>query len=593
FHRTLADGTVRYRSELFALLYSPATERCLAAGFVQGFRQAARIHAEIPPDGSAITLRCVTYPHGAVPDAAAPLCSEPLFLAEAPTPEEALERYLQRLHEHSGGIPARPLTGWSDWQYYRRSKTEAHLLSEAAALKAGAFPVEYIMLDDGFQKSFGDWLEKNDKFEHDVGWVARHMKESGFAPGIWIAPLTAALDSGLAKAHPEWLLKGPGGAILVRDSHMGKIAPLDFTHPGALAWLEDLVRKLVHDHGYRWVKLDGPILRYVEHGVFHERGATPVSMIRRALEVIRRAAGPDVIIEGEGYYGPAFGLVDTQRVTQDIQPEWARLKDTARDNLASLHFHGRFWANNPDAYILRDTPSPYRDMPEEEHVLTRDELELEITALALTGGVAMLTDRMDILKPERAALIDAFLPPHVEAARPLPGELMRCPYPERFILEVRKPWGRWWIGACFNWGERARTFAFPVPKEAKKPVVVDFWKRKLLSAKKRLLRVRVAPHGVRLFSIRETPETPGLVGLTRHFTQGGMEVTRCGSSQRRFELEIAASRAPAAAFIHTAGKKVASLILPEGARSAVRRRVLRISLPPGGPHAIALTWMGR
>ena len=477
------DGTIRYRSDLFAIFHSPMSGRTFITGFVTAFRQATRIHAEIPPDGKALRVRCVTYPHGAVPSIPKPVQSELLYVAEAATPEKALEGYLKLLYKNCGGIKARELTGWSDWQYYRRSKTEEHVTSNVDVLREQGYPVRVVMIDDGFQKSFGDWLDTNDKFKHDMRWVAQYIRDKGFEPGVWIAPFTVRLDSDLAKAHPDWLLKGRDGKLLSRTSHMGDVVALDMTHPEALVWLDRLVRTFVHDYGYKWVKLDGPIIRYIEAGAFYDRDATPVSMIRKSIEVIRKACGPDVVLEGEGYYGPCIGLVDTQRVTQDIQPTWPEMRNTTRDNLASTYWHGRFWANNPDAFILRDTPSPYCEPPQPERVLTRSEIELETTALALTGGVAMLTDRMDILKPERAALIDAFLPVHIEAAKPLAGDFMHSPYPERFVLTIRKPWSKWWIGACFNWDDKPRSFDYPMPGGVKKPVVVDFWKMKLLPVK--------------------------------------------------------------------------------------------------------------
>lgn len=120
--------------------------------------------------------------------------------------------------------------------------------------------------------------------------------------------------------------------------------------------------------------------------------------------------------------------------------------------LASGHFHGRFWVNNPDALILRDTPSPHRGDLQPEHTLSQDELELEITALALSGGVMMLTDDKPDL-PAGAGRAVGRLPPWPAAAAPVPGDLMHPPYPTRYLLPVKTKWGAWFAPAirCFGW----------------------------------------------------------------------------------------------------------------------------------------------
>jgi hypothetical protein len=195
---------------------------------------------------------------------------------------------------------------------------------------------------------------------------------------------------------------------------------------------------------------------------------------------------------------------------------------------------------------------------------------------------------MDILKPERAALIDAFLPVHIDACKPIPGDFMHSPYPERFVLPIKKPWGKWWIGACFNWDDKPRNFDYPIPEGVKKPVVVDFWKKKLLPVKGGKLKLRVEPHGVRLFSIRSRPQKPAHVGLIRHITQGAVEVTRYVSRKNSLEIEIAKSRAPVTAFIYTAGRKVTNAGLPPSSKKSMAKRILKIVMPKGGPHTLRL-----
>jgi hypothetical protein len=100
------------------------------------------------------------------------------------------------------------------------------------------------------------------------------------------------------------------------------------------------------------------------------------------------------------------------------------------------------------------------------------------------------------------------------------------------------------------------------------------------------LRLRVEPHGVRLFSIRRKHSIPSLAGLTRHVTQGGVEVVSYCATQSRLQMKFLPSRGPVTAFIHTAGKQVASLHIPPASKKRLNGKILRLSLPPGGPHTV-------
>jgi alpha-galactosidase len=368
-----------------------------------------------------------------------------------------------------------------------------------------------------------DWLVPNERFPHGIQWLAERIREKGFKPGVWIAPLTAHESSELVREHPDWLLRDAAGQVLSRDTHMGKVHTIDYTAPGAIEWLRTLIRTLVNDFGYRWIKLDGPIRRYYDGGVFRTP-MTSVQHIRLALEVIRKEAG-DAIVEGEGYYGPSIGLVDTQRVTQDIQQDWPRLKHTAQVNLLSTFMHRKLWINNPDAFILRDTPTPAMTVDGvPEYVMDREEVQTEVTALALTGGVVMLTDRMKDLKPERKALVDCFVPVYEEPARPVDlfnGKV--CP--EVFRQRVFAEGESWEVVAVFNWEDEPRAMEAPIGREER--VAFEFWTQKYLGVVRGVLAFDSVPaHGVRLVALRPVLDRPFVMGTSLHVTQGGVELRK-------------------------------------------------------------------
>ena len=299
------------------------------------------------------------------------------------------------------------------------------------------------------------------------------------------------------KKHKDWLVKDKEGKPFKKFSHMGNVYVLDFTVDGVCRWLAKLIKTIVKDYKFRYIKLDGPILRYYTGGVFSKKNVTPVQVIRKALTIIRKNS-KGALIEGEGYYGPSIGLVDVQRTAQDIQTAWYSLRNNVQLNLISNYLHNKWWINNPDAFILRDTSTPnHYEEGKAENILTNDEVELEISGHILSGGEVMLTDRMSVLNYERRGLASKFLPPYGKAAKAL-DMFNGAEYPNIFKLEKQ---GEIWI-AVFNWSEKGRNFNID-PKilklKKKKYAVKDYWEDKAVALKK---TVYVRPHAVKLFVLR-------------------------------------------------------------------------------------------
>lgn len=485
------------------------------------------------------------------------LQSETLLIRQADNLWEAHALWAEELSEHYSALRVKgSRVGWSDWQYYRRDVTQADVLENLEIIKSGDWGIEYILIDDGYQANMSDWLEANERWPGGVSAVIRKILEAGLSPGLWVAPLTASEHGRLPREHPDWLVKGKDGRPLEDRSHMGAVYAIDFSKPEPLEWLKSLIRTIVREWGVKWIKLDGPILRYYEGARFADPKMTAVQVIRRALEAVREATGPDVVIEGEGYYGPSIGLVHTQRVTQDIQTAWPRLRHTTYTNLMSAFMHNRLWTNNPDAFVLRDTPTPhYRPEEREEHVLSDDELRHEVTALALTGGVVMLTDRMSILSPERAVLIRAFIPPYDGAVEPVgfkPGPWE----PNTWRLRIRRDFEDWWVVAQFNWTEEEMPFELDLAGVTGEPGrwhVFDFWQRRYLGLAAGVVDGVVRPHGVRLASVRRDTARPQLVGTDIHVTQGGVEIEEMEWDQGGHILRIVVvqpAEASARLFLH-------------------------------------------
>jgi len=540
------ERRIGFSAEMLAVFRSEGSGETCLLGYATVCDQAAGFLITRPRDAFEnvrIESRCDVEGIRLLPGEE--IHSETLLILPTDDPWRAVKEYAGMLRErYVGDLPAKQLAGWSDWQYYRREVREEDVTLNLETLAAERYPIEYVLVDDGYQSNMSDWLTNNEKFPRGIQWLAEQIRAKGFVPGVWIAPLTAHESSTIARENSDWLVRSRDGDILTHNTHMGKVHAIDYTVEAAQAWLRSLLRTLVRDCGFGWIKLDGPIRWYYSNAAFGVP-MTSVQHIRLTMQIIREET-TGAILEGEGYYGPSLGLVDTQRVTQDIQQDWPRLKHTAQVNLLSTFMHRAWWINNPDAFILRDHPSDRFEFDgQPEGVMNDEELQTEITALALSGGVVMLTDETKRLTDERKRLIDAFLPVYQSASRPV--DLFNgktCP--EIFHQKVKTDCETYDVVAVFNWEDSPRRIPVDLSRidleSADCRVACEYWTQSVFEDVTDSLDMgEIPPHGVRISAIRPMGKHPFVMGTDLHLTQGGVELKDISWNEECTKLLFAAS----------------------------------------------------
>jgi len=425
--------------------------------------------------------------------------------------------------------------GWCSWYMYFDKITESEMIENMAqaALLQDELPIQIIQLDQGFEPIWGDWLERKPDFPHDLGWLARRIAGSGFTPGLWLAPFTVHPRSKLAQQHPDWLLRSAHGWPVITGLIANFLSrAFDPTHPAVNEYLHELISTVVHQWGYRYLKLDF-LYAAALPGRYYDPRFTRAQAYRHAVEIIREAAGPDTFLLGCGApLGPSLGLFDAMRIGPDTAPSWEPvlygMKWPVRNNPAapslrnSLHnvvtrswMHGRWWLNDPDAVMVRS----------ERTELTLDEVRLQATLIGLSGGVLMLSDPIAQIPPERRAIFSALWPPLVEGLDAL--DLLTREHPEQVVAPVVRTWGRWRLIALINWGDTPRQALLPESflelEHARTYHVVDFWERhyQRWEVGRALPRFTLPSHGVVLLGLRPLTPPPQLVATTFHISMGG------------------------------------------------------------------------
>jgi alpha-galactosidase len=305
-------------------------------------------------------------------------------------------------------------------------------------------------------------------------------------------------------------LKDRSGETLFLDTWLGRCAVLDCTGPRGEAWLRTVIETVVHDWGYRLLKLDA--LAYAAQPAsavrYHEAGTTAAANLRRGLGIIREAAGDETFLLGcTCHFGPAIGLVDAMRVGPDVSTTWAdgtrpSVQHAMRMTLQRNWMHGRWWANDPDCLLVRDTDT----------ALNEAEARFFATGIALSGGLVVLGDGIARLSAERLERAGALLPPTGMAARPVDAGNGPVPSVWRAKLGDERS-----LLGILNWADSPR-WAGRDELLAPGEVAFDFWEGRLAGMGDVLLR----PHEGRLWQVTAPGRGPRVVGDSASVTYAGL-----------------------------------------------------------------------
>lgn len=289
--------------------------------------------------------------------------------------------------------------GWCSWYQLFDRVTEADILANLDACASLFDPryLRYVQLDDGYQQAAGRW-DTNDKFPHGHRWLTDRVHAKGFQAGLWIAPFAVTERSGIPAAHPEWLLRS-GGAPVTHGSNAtwgGTVYALDPAYRDVREWLRDLARRVVNEWGYDYLKID--FLLYATSGDAHVGGATHAEAYRAGLAAIREGLGPDAFLLGCGApLQHAVGAVSGMRIGTDVDASWDGIQAPTRATALRRFYHRGAWFNDPDCLVVRPP-------------LSLDEARVWTTIVALSGGMALLSDDLPRLPVDRVALLQRALP---------------------------------------------------------------------------------------------------------------------------------------------------------------------------------------
>ena len=547
-------------SEGWAILVGE--DSSMVAGFASTAHQFGQVYACTRPDEESLML--ITQMDGIRLDPGESSESEWGYLQFVPMPNpepeaDFIEAVARQMNARVPASPPSPM--WTHWYHFYHDISEQLFLQnlEVLADKHESVPYQVVELDDGYQSAWGDWTSTNAKFPHGLHWLADEIRAKHLTPGLWLAPFVAQRKSRVATDHPDWLVKDqhgkPANAGFVYNMF---IQALDLTHPAVIEHLIKLMDTVAHQWGYGMLKVD-----FINAAALPGRRYAPrltrAEALRLGLEAIRQGAGEKTFLLTSGCpFGPAIGVLDAMRISPDTAPSWEpyfhwlpwvsplvkknpsmpSLRNALRNTLNMSSLHKRWWWNDPDCLLVRDSQIRLKGSPDSPH-LTESEVQSAVTLVGLSGGMLISSDDMSKVKPERLSWVSLLVPNLSLRGLPLDG--LKNEMPSLYQVKLKVGGQAWQLVALFNWNDHPSDCHLRFNELGYKPGTVlhvfDFWRKKYKrTPDPEMVFAGVPPHGCKLLRICEVGSTPMLVGDTLHISQGA-EISSMRLEEEKLVIE--------------------------------------------------------
>ncbi len=266
-------------------------------------------------------------------------------------------------------------------------------------------------IDDGWEKAVGEWEIDTAKFPNGLSRLAAQADEKNLIPGLWLAPFLVTRRAAVFHAHPEWLLRDARGKPVRagwNPNWDGYFYALDLSLPEVEEYLDAIMRRVVDEWGFRYLKLD-----FLYAGFLPGRRARGGAAYEHYERVIGRitsriadARGRPVAWLGCGApLESSYRHFPLMRIGADTLEawEWPILKVLRHEGRPSAYSNllatfgrsvldGAVFVNDPDVVFLR------------ERAMRLSEGEKELVALAarLLASQVMFSDNVADFRDPRA-----------------------------------------------------------------------------------------------------------------------------------------------------------------------------------------------
>ncbi len=411
--------------------------------------------------------------------------------------------------------PVKLSPGWNSWDYYRWTITEEEVLKNAEFIKNDTVlsqHIKRITVDDGWQYCYGEW-DANPLFPNGMKSLAEKLKDMGFEPGLWLAPMIIEPHARIAQSNSEMLALGESGLPCLGFECMGRNGfLLDPTRDDVREWLFNLFSRYV-DYGFTFFKLD--FLAQTLNAVkFHDASIGRGEIVRKILEPIREATIGKAILLGCNYtFDAGNELVDSVRVSGDIHADWNCIKENSPSIAARFWAQDLLWDSDPDFSLARGPetsndqnlhaikPNLISVTPElpplnaERHLnsfanASTKEIEVLLGLTIVSGGCINLSDKLSCLNARGLDMARRTVSAERGEAA-IPQDLFKSNYPGLWIQKIKKGYRVLFV----NWNDEPKNIYLNlVDYGLDINIMKNFWTDEVVQIKDGCLGKLLSPH---------------------------------------------------------------------------------------------------
>jgi alpha-glucosidase len=172
------------------------------------------------------------------------------------------EAYLAACSKHfrpSGLLPDSlffVMPQYNTWIELMYNQNQKDILNYANGIVENGFPVGVLMIDDNWQRYYGNFDFRAEKFPDPKGMVEK-LHSMGFKIMLWVCPFVSADSPEYRELQSKgYLIKNKSGKPAILSWWNGQSACYDFTNPDASKHFVSILKKMQEDYGIDGFKFD-------------------------------------------------------------------------------------------------------------------------------------------------------------------------------------------------------------------------------------------------------------------------------------------------------------------------------------------------
>lgn len=250
---------------------------------------------------------------------------------------------------------------WCAWGY-ERDFTIDQIYNTLPIVKELGY--KWVVLDDGWQTSEGDWYLNRQKFprgDKDMIKLVNKIKEYGLKAKLWWAPLAVDPGTDLIEEHPEYLLLNKDGSkqrISWWDAYY--LCP---SYPPVQEYTKKLVEKFMGTWGYEGLKIDGqhlnaapPCYNPAHNHKYPEEAFEQIPEFFKVIYETALSIHPDAVVEicpcGTAYAFHTMPFMN-QPVASDPESSW-QIRTKGKTFKALMGFSAPYYGDHVELSDGRD-----------------------------------------------------------------------------------------------------------------------------------------------------------------------------------------------------------------------------------------------